>query len=216
MDKKTESHQIKRERNIGFGFGLATGVLGAWVAYGLYSSWAVFNGAKWWEGMMAVGTLGAVVISLLFSTRQIRIDRQQKIKSAMRSLIGRGEEVNKLLGELAVKEVMGGDMQRFIRISQRRIANLLRPSNDLVDKTFNLNLINCADELGYYLQDLEDGVEVEGERLERARKYLLAASKIAKRRWIDMGYHWLGNSHPWSGEHKREGNYFEGLASEKE
>ncbi|MGG4603979.1 hypothetical protein ACLPHM_04205 [Paenalcaligenes sp. Me131] len=201
-----------------FWFHIAVAIASAAVAGGITSymlDWPLIFGATWVEVLTALGTVGAVVMSLRLAGIQARKEREEQVKSARRSLAGRQAEVAKLIGDLIRQQRDENDMQRFLRTSQRRIANLLRPTNDLVNKEFNRKLIACADKLGYCLQDYDDGIEVGGERLDCAVTYLRDANKIAKQCWKDMGYYWLGNSHPGPGEHEREINYFEALASEK-
>lgn len=76
--EKFESDRYKKERLIGFLFGLAAGAIGAWVAAGVYSSAGIFKNTKWWEALSSLATAAAVIVALWVGVRDSRWRQEQE------------------------------------------------------------------------------------------------------------------------------------------
>ncbi|PWE13039.1 hypothetical protein DF183_14485 [Alcaligenes faecalis] len=76
--KWIEDYSVETQRVFGLGIGFAGGATSAWIVYGIYTSWAMFKGADWWDVLMAFGTVGAVFVALYLASKERRLMKREK------------------------------------------------------------------------------------------------------------------------------------------
>lgn len=80
--KLSEDYSPKTQRYWGVVIGVISGVLITLLAQGIYTSWAMFAKAPWWDVMTAFGTVGAAVGAVWIAVSdRYRSRRASKIKS---------------------------------------------------------------------------------------------------------------------------------------
>lgn len=104
---KKEGNSSYTERYLGVGIGFAAGVVSAWIVYGIYSSWAMFSKADWWDVMTAFGTFMSAGLALWFWFYQRKKDHYHqksmaKVKAARLAIAMRGYalQISELLCEV--------------------------------------------------------------------------------------------------------------------
>ncbi|PWE13439.1 hypothetical protein [Alcaligenes faecalis] len=80
--KWKEGYSASTQRKFGVLIGFVSGAFSVWFIYGIYTSWAMFAKAPWWDVMIAVGTgiaaLGTVAALLVAVKAPERIYKNEK------------------------------------------------------------------------------------------------------------------------------------------
>lgn len=67
--KWKEDYSAETQRLFGLIVGFGAGALITAVLLGFLCDWGIVKGARWWEVMTAIGTVGAVIVALFFGLR---------------------------------------------------------------------------------------------------------------------------------------------------
>lgn len=74
--------ELKNQRQYEIALALIIGCLIGFVVGGISSEWALVQGARWWEVMTAIGTVGAVMAAVFMSIWQYKERKQLRITKA--------------------------------------------------------------------------------------------------------------------------------------
>lgn len=169
--KWKEDYSAKTQRTFGLVIGLVVGVLVTVAILGRLWNWGVVTGAKWWEVMTAIGTVGSASLALVFWV--VALMREKGVKNYLKDLyfidvsyrlnlvkieFGHVEFMNSFIGHMLEKG--GGEDADNSYINQSKSS--IKIINNCLNELNKINLYNLQS-IGsgnlVELQELKFGLE---------------------------------------------------------